>query len=299
MRNKRHTKDRYTTGSSWAVDSGRSDSGLAGRDVEGDAVVAAVGAHVDEARKAGVERVELGAVGFDLGQLGSGRDEHGVGTSTVGGEQQLTDLGEGEAEGLRAPNELQPRDVVVGVLAVLGAPPRGPLNQPAAFVVANRLDADVGGAGEIPDRERAHRPTVPPVPGYGVKASTGLTPYLRTGRTVTRMNMTELTDSRFDEFVSGTDLPVLVEFTAQWCSPCHALAPVLHELADEQAGRLLVGAIDVDENPAATRRHDVMSMPTLIVFVDGHERKRLVGARGKARLLQELAEYLRPTVATQ
>jgi thioredoxin 1 len=102
--------------------------------------------------------------------------------------------------------------------------------------------------------------------------------------------MTELTDLTFDELTSGTDLPVLVEFSAEWCGPCKMLAPILHELAREQAGSLLVAQIDVDANPETTRRYDVMSMPTLLLFVDGRERKRLVGARGKAHLLQELAD---------
>jgi thioredoxin 1 len=104
--------------------------------------------------------------------------------------------------------------------------------------------------------------------------------------------MSELTDDTFREFTQSADLPALVEFTAQWCGPCTMLAPILEQLAAEQQGRLLVAHIDVDENPETTRRYEVMSMPTLIVFVDGVEAKRLVGARGKAHLLQELAAYI-------
>jgi thioredoxin 1 len=106
------------------------------------------------------------------------------------------------------------------------------------------------------------------------------------------MQMTELTDSTFDEFASGSALPVLVEFSAQWCGPCKMLAPVLHELARDQDGQLCVAQIDVDKNPETTRRYDVMSMPTLILFVDGREQRRLIGARSKAGLLQELADHL-------
>jgi thioredoxin len=116
------------------------------------------------------------------------------------------------------------------------------------------------------------------VPWYG--------PYRR------RMDITELTDRTFDELVTGTGLPVLVEFSARWCGPCTMLAPILHELATEQQDNLLVAQIDVDENPETMRRYDVMSMPTLIVFVDGQERTRLVGARSKAYLLQELSGLL-------
>jgi thioredoxin 1 len=119
-----------------------------------------------------------------------------------------------------------------------------------------------------------------------------LTPYLGTARTVSHMNVTHLTDSTFDEFASGTDLPVLVEFSAEWCGPCKMLAPVLDELANEQSAHLRVAQIDVDDNPSITRRYDVMSMPTLILFVDGREQRRLVGARGKANLMQEIAEHL-------
>jgi thioredoxin 1 len=104
--------------------------------------------------------------------------------------------------------------------------------------------------------------------------------------------MTELTDGTFDEFVSGTDRPVLVEFSARWCGPCKMLTPILHQLASEQAGRLLVGQIDVDENPVTQLRYGVMSMPTMVLFVNGQEQRRLVGARGKAHLLQELSEHL-------
>jgi thioredoxin 1 len=104
--------------------------------------------------------------------------------------------------------------------------------------------------------------------------------------------MTEVTDSTFDELVTGADLPVLVEFSARWCGPCRMLAPTLHQLAAEQAGRLLVAQIDVDDNPVTQARYGVMSMPTLVVFVDGEECKRMVGARGKAHLLQELHAYL-------
>jgi len=111
--------------------------------------------------------------------------------------------------------------------------------------------------------------------------------------------VTEATDSTFDELVAGSDLPVLVEFSARWCGPCKMLAPILHQLAAEQAGRLRVAQIDVDDNPATQRRFAVMSMPTLVLLVDGRECKRMVGARGKAHLLQELAEYLEPELGSR
>jgi thioredoxin 1 len=109
---------------------------------------------------------------------------------------------------------------------------------------------------------------------------------------MTNAHITELTDNTFNEFVAGTDLPVLVEFTAAWCPPCKMLAPILDQIASEQTGRLLVGQIDVDDNPETQRRYAVMSMPTMVLFVNGEEQRRLVGARGKAHLVQELAEHL-------
>jgi thioredoxin 1 len=106
------------------------------------------------------------------------------------------------------------------------------------------------------------------------------------------MTITHLNDQTFDEFVLGADRPVLVEFSARWCGPCKMLAPVLRDLAAEQADHLRVAEIDVDDNPATVGRHGVLSMPTLVLFVDGEERTRLVGARGKAHLLQGLAEHV-------
>ena len=110
------------------------------------------------------------------------------------------------------------------------------------------------------------------------------------------MDIIELTDNTFAELATGAELPVLVEFSARWCGPCKMLAPVLHELANEQSEHLRVAQIDVDENPETTRRYDVMSMPTLILLVDGREAMRLVGARSKANLMQELAEHLKPSI---
>jgi len=111
--------------------------------------------------------------------------------------------------------------------------------------------------------------------------------------------MTELTDNTFDEVVMGASLPVLVEFSARWCGPCQMLAPILGQLADDHAGQLVVAQIDVDDNPLTQQRFRVMSMPTLVLLVDGRECKRMVGARGKAHLVQELAEYLEPAVSAR
>jgi thioredoxin 1 len=105
-------------------------------------------------------------------------------------------------------------------------------------------------------------------------------------------NVTELNDSTFDEVVRSADRPVLVDFTAAWCGPCQTIAPILEDIATEQAERLQVVKIDVDANPQTTLRYEVMSMPTLILFKDGEPQRRLVGARGKNNLLEHLADVI-------
>jgi thioredoxin 1 len=101
-----------------------------------------------------------------------------------------------------------------------------------------------------------------------------------------------LSDATFDEEVKSADVPVIVDFWAEWCGPCKLIAPVLDEIANEQQGRVTIAKLNVDENPDIARRFDVMSIPTLIVFKDGEPQKRLVGAKGKGQLLEELADFL-------
>ncbi|MET9484222.1 thioredoxin [Streptomyces sp. SID3212] len=101
-----------------------------------------------------------------------------------------------------------------------------------------------------------------------------------------------VTDADFDTVVIGAELPVLVEFTADWCPPCRQLAPVLSAVAAEEAGRLRIVQLDVDTNPEITTRYGVLAMPTLLLFRDGEPVKSMVGARPKRRLLEELADVL-------
>ncbi|MFF1417179.1 thioredoxin [Streptomyces sp. NPDC058280] len=101
-----------------------------------------------------------------------------------------------------------------------------------------------------------------------------------------------VTDTDFDDTVLNSGLPVLVEFTADWCGPCRQLAPVLSALASEEAGRIKIVQLDVDTNPEITARYGVLAMPTLLVFRAGEPVKSMVGARPKRKLLQELAEVL-------
>ena len=108
-------------------------------------------------------------------------------------------------------------------------------------------------------------------------------------------HITTLTDATFDETISGSEKPVLVDFWAEWCGPCKMIAPVLEELANENGEKLQIAKLNVDDNPNTAMRYNVMSIPTLLVFKAGEssqEARRLVGAKGKAQLLQELAEFV-------
>ncbi|PWI20489.1 thiol reductase thioredoxin [Streptomyces sp. Act143] len=104
--------------------------------------------------------------------------------------------------------------------------------------------------------------------------------------------MRDVTDADFAAEVIGSELPVLVEFTADWCPPCRQMGPVLRALAAEEAGRLKVVQLNVDHNPTTTNAYKVLSMPTFMVFRGGEPVKAMVGARPKRRLLEEIADVL-------
>ena len=95
----------------------------------------------------------------------------------------------------------------------------------------------------------------------------------------------KLSTENFEKEVLKSEKPVLVDFYADWCGPCNAMAPVIEELAKELEGKVKVGKINVDENPDIAVEYNVMSIPTLIVFKNGKEEKRLVGLRDKEELL--------------
>ena len=104
-------------------------------------------------------------------------------------------------------------------------------------------------------------------------------------------NTITATDAEFQDLING-DKPVLVDFWAEWCGPCRMVGPIVEEIAGEYADKLSVAKLNVDENPQTAMQYDVMSIPTLIVFQNGAEKKRIVGARPKHALVSELAKFL-------
>jgi thioredoxin 1 len=105
-------------------------------------------------------------------------------------------------------------------------------------------------------------------------------------------NITTLTDATFDEVIGSSEKPVLVDFRAEWCGPCKTIAPILEELAVEQSDKFAIGKLDVDVNVATATKFSVMSIPTLLLFKDGEVIARLVGAKPKGALLQEITSNL-------
>ena len=101
----------------------------------------------------------------------------------------------------------------------------------------------------------------------------------------------KVTDASFADDVLMSDKPVIVDFWAEWCGPCKMIAPILEEIASTNEN-VVIAKLNVDENPDIAMRFNVMSIPTLLIFHQGEVRKRLVGAKGKGQLLQELNEFL-------
>jgi len=104
--------------------------------------------------------------------------------------------------------------------------------------------------------------------------------------------VTTLSDATFDEEIGAAEEAILVDFWAEWCGPCKMVAPILDEIAEEHDGKIRIGKLNVDDNPEIARRFSVMSIPTLIVFRDGQEAARIIGAKGKGQLVQELNAFL-------
>lgn len=102
----------------------------------------------------------------------------------------------------------------------------------------------------------------------------------------------EVTDNNFEAEVLESDVPVLVDFWAPWCGPCRQVAPVVEEIAGEKAGQLKVMKLNTDDNQQTAIKYNVLSIPTLIVFKNGQEAKRVIGAYPKKKLEAEIEPAL-------
>ena len=102
----------------------------------------------------------------------------------------------------------------------------------------------------------------------------------------------EVTDSTFENDVIQADMPVLVDFWAEWCGPCKMIAPILDDLSEDLEGQLVVGKMDVDANPSTPMSFGVMSIPTLVLFKGGEPVERIVGLQQKPQLLARLTPHL-------
>jgi thioredoxin len=102
----------------------------------------------------------------------------------------------------------------------------------------------------------------------------------------------EATDEDFGAQVLESALPVLIEFTADWCPPCKMLAPIVHDIARKYEGKLRVGLLDSDANPEVIQQYGIMGLPTLILFVDGSPVERIVGYTSRERIEAKLLPHL-------
>ena len=105
-------------------------------------------------------------------------------------------------------------------------------------------------------------------------------------------NIGAVGDEDFQTTVLSSDTPVLVDFWAEWCVPCHMVSPVVEEIGNERGEKLKVAKLNIDENPQATRTYGVMSIPSLILFKDGEEVARVIGAKPKDAILRDIEPHL-------
>ena len=102
----------------------------------------------------------------------------------------------------------------------------------------------------------------------------------------------DFTDQNFEAEVLESDMPTLVDFWAEWCAPCKMIAPTVEALADEYAGKLRVGKLNIDENPSTPTRFGIRGIPTLIIFKGGEAVEQVVGVRSKADLKAAIEKTL-------
>ena len=100
-----------------------------------------------------------------------------------------------------------------------------------------------------------------------------------------------ITDANFESTLQDHSL-VLVDFWATWCPPCQKLGPIIDELANDYAGRIMIGKLDVDKNPGVTTKYGIKSIPALLVFKEGKLLEQIMGANTKAALQQKLDTYI-------
>lgn len=105
-------------------------------------------------------------------------------------------------------------------------------------------------------------------------------------------HVTDATDTNFEQDVLGSDKPVLVDFWAAWCAPCRMLAPTVDAVAEKYAGSASVVKLNVDENPGVSQRYGIKGIPTLILFKDGKEAERVVGATSKEAISKMIDKHI-------
>lgn len=104
--------------------------------------------------------------------------------------------------------------------------------------------------------------------------------------------ISNLTDDNFTREVVESDKPVLVDFWAPWCGPCRVMGPIIEGFAAKYGEKIRVGKLNVDENQTTAAGHEILSIPTLILFVDGKEAKKVVGAVPEKKLEEELSQWI-------